>query len=125
MSDNEEERMVKERHEVTQYYQRRSFKGARSQQNLPRGDMMVSGAPDPNANNSSHDDVEDDTYRPSPRAHPHGKGKGLVSASGSEPARDEEIEEKDDGADSEEEEETFDVEEINHSSYVHMGTPIF
>jgi hypothetical protein len=75
---------------------------------------------------NSDDDVEDDTYKPSPRARPH--GKGLASASGSGAARDEEIEEEDDGADGdygEGEEETFDVEEINPPNYVHMGTPIF
>jgi hypothetical protein len=86
--------------------------------------MTVSGGPDSNANNSSDDDVEDETYRPSPRAHPH--GKGLASASCSGATRDEEIEEEVDGADDEEEEEeTFDVEEINLTSYIHMGTPTF
>jgi hypothetical protein len=63
--------------------------------------------------------VEDETYVPSPRAHPH--GKGLASASGSEATRDEEIEEEDDGADGEEEEEIFDVEEINPPNYIDMG----
>jgi hypothetical protein len=50
----------------------------------------------------------------------------LASASGSGVVRDEieeESERGDDGGD--EEEETFDVEETNPSSYIHMGTPIF
>jgi hypothetical protein len=88
--------------------------------------MMISGDPDPNANNSSDDDAEDETYLPSPQAHPH--GKGLASASGSEAARDEDIEEEiweECDADDEEEEETFEVEEINPTSYIHLGTPIF
>jgi hypothetical protein len=73
--------------------------------------MSVSGAPNSNANNSSNDDVEDKTYMPSPRTRP--QRKGLASASGSGLARDEEIEEEDDGVDGEGEKETFDVEEIN------------
>jgi hypothetical protein len=126
MSDNEEERRVKARHDVTQYYQRRSVKRTTSQQQLPRGDMLINGAPDSNANSSSDDDVEDETYMPSPRDCPH--GEGLASASGSGAVRDEEIEEEDDGADGDDgegEEETFDVEEINPPNYEHMGTPIF
>jgi hypothetical protein len=90
MSDNEEERRLKARHDVTQYYQRRSFKRTVSRQDLPRGGMTISDVPNPNSSSdSSDDDVEDDTYIPSPWAHPHGKGKGLTSASGSEAARDE------------------------------------
>jgi hypothetical protein len=64
-----------------------------------------------------------------PCAHPH--GKGLASASGSEAAKEEEIVEEEEGNDwangddEEEEEETFIVDEINPSSYVHMGTPAF
>jgi hypothetical protein len=73
---------------------------------------------------SEDDDVEDDTYILSPQTHPHGKGKGTAGASGSGTTRDE-IEEEDDCADGKEEEETFDVEDINPSSYVHIGTPIF
>jgi hypothetical protein len=73
MSDHEDERRVKARHNVTQYYQRRSFKRTTSQQDLPRGDMKVSSEPSPdNSNSSSDDDIEDDTYIPSPRACPHG-----------------------------------------------------
>jgi hypothetical protein len=60
---------------------------------------------------------------PSPHARPH--GKGLASASGSGAVREEEIEEEDDGDDGEEEGETFVVDEINLSSYVHMRTLIF
>jgi hypothetical protein len=41
---------------------------------------------------SKNDDVEDDTYVPSPRAPIHGRGKGLASASASGAPRDEEIE---------------------------------
>jgi hypothetical protein len=59
--------------------------------------MTINGDPNPSANNSSEDDdVQDDTYMPSPRAHPH--GKGLASASDSGIVRDEqEIEEEEDG----------------------------
>jgi hypothetical protein len=76
-------------------------------------------------------DVEDDTYVPSPRAPIRGRGKGLASASGSRVARDDKIEEEEedddgnDGDDGEEGEKTFDVEDINPTSYIHMGTPIF
>jgi hypothetical protein len=82
--------------------------------------MIISG--DPNSDNSSsisYDDIEDDTYVPSPRAHPH--GKGLASASGSGAGRDDKIEEEaEEGADGEEEDEVFDVEEINPHNYVDM-----
>jgi hypothetical protein len=70
---------------------------------------------------SSDDDIEDDTYVPSPQAQPH--GKGVASASGSGAGRNDEIEEQveegddDDGG---EEEEVFDVEEINPPNYVDM-----
>jgi hypothetical protein len=135
MSDHEEERRVKARHDVTQFYQWRGVKRTTSQQDLPRGDMTISGDPNPSANNSSDDDddVEDDTYMPSPQAHPH--GKGLASASGSGVARDEEeIEEEEysensndgaEGDDDEEDEDVFDVERINSTSYIHIGTPVF
>jgi hypothetical protein len=43
---------------------------------------------------SKDDDVEDDTYVPSPRAPFRGRGKGLASGSGSGAAREEEIEEE-------------------------------
>jgi hypothetical protein len=92
--------------------------------------MTISGDPNPNANISSEDDdVEDDTYMPSPRAHPH--GQGLVGASDSDngAVRDEEIEEEVEeeggGDDDEGEEETYVVDEINPSSYTHMGTQTF
>jgi hypothetical protein len=96
--------------------------------------MTISGDPNPSANSSlEDDDVEDDTYMASPRAHPH--GKGLTSASGSGAARDEEqIEEEEDGGnendgaegdDDEEDEEFFNVEEIDPTSYINMGTPVF
>jgi hypothetical protein len=71
---------------------------------------------------SSDDDIEDVTYVSSPRARPH--GKGLASASGSGATRDDEIEEEaEKGADvddGEEEEELFDVKEINPPNYVDM-----
>jgi hypothetical protein len=96
--------------------------------------MTISGDPNPSANSSSEDDdVEDDTYMPSPRARP--REKGLTSASSSRAARDEEeIEEEEDGGngndgakgdDEEEDEEVFDVEEINPTSYIDMGTLVF
>jgi hypothetical protein len=81
---------------------------------------------------SSEDDVvEDDTYMSSLQARPH--GKGLATASGSEVARDEEIEEEDDGNDGancdggeeeeeeeeEGEEEIFDVEENSNILCAH------
>jgi hypothetical protein len=134
MSDHEEERRVKARHDVTQFYKRRGAKRTTSRQDMPRGDMTINDDPNSSANNSSeYDDVEDETYMPSPWARPH--GKGLASASGSRAARDEkEIEEEEDGRnendgaegdDDEEDEEVFDVEEINPTSYIHMGTPVF
>jgi hypothetical protein len=61
--------------------------------------MTING--DLNTDNSSSisdDDLEDDTYVPSHRAHPH--GKGLASASGSGARRDNETEEEaEEGAD--------------------------
>jgi hypothetical protein len=63
MSDNEERR-VKVRHDVTQFYQRKKDVSRRE---MPRGVMTISG--DPNPNNSSsrpEDDIEDGTYVPSP-----------------------------------------------------------
>jgi hypothetical protein len=65
-------RRVKARQKVTQFYERRR---------LPQGDMTIGDDPDPNDNNISDEDVEDETYIPSHRARPH--GKGLASASGS------------------------------------------
>jgi hypothetical protein len=81
--------------------------------------MTIGDDLDPNDNSSSDEVVEDETYVPSPRARPH--GKGLVSASGSGATRDEEIEEEDDDVDGEEEEEIFDIKEINPPSYVDIG----
>jgi hypothetical protein len=128
MSDNEEERRVKARHDLTQYYQRRKVVSTRE---LPRADMTVedelSVAREKEC--SEDDDVLDETYVPSPRARPH--GKELASASGSGPVRDEEIEEEDDGNDGadgddgEEEGEVFDVEEINPPNYVDMEPLVF
>jgi hypothetical protein len=120
MSDNEERR-VKARHDVTQFYQRKKDV---SRKKIPRGVMIISGDPNPdNSSSSSDDDIEDDTYVPSPRAQPH--EKGVASASGSGAGRNDEIEEEteegnDDHDDGEEEEEVFDVEEINPPNYVDM-----
>jgi hypothetical protein len=119
MSDNEERR-IKARHDVTQFYQRKKDVSRRE---MPRGVMTISGDPNPdNSSSSSDDDIEDDTYVHSPRAQPH--GKGLASASGSGVERDDEIKEEAkegaDGDDGEEEEEVFDVEEINPPNYVDM-----
>jgi hypothetical protein len=108
MSDNEERR-VKARHDVTQFYQRKKDVSRRE---MPRRVMTIIGDPNPdNSSSSLDDDVEHGTYVPSPRAWPH--GKGLASASGSGAGRDDKIEEEvEEGADSdegEEEEEVFDV----------------
>jgi hypothetical protein len=124
MSDNEERR-VKARHGVTQFYQRKKDVSRRE---MPRGVMTISGDPNPdNYYSSSDDDIEDGIYVPSPRAHPH--EKVLASASGSRAGRDDEIEkEAEEGADAddgEEEEEVFDMEEINPSSYVDIGPLVF
>jgi hypothetical protein len=71
--------------------------------------MIISGDLNPNnSSRSSDDDIEDDTYIPSPRACPH--GKGLASASGSGATANEEIEEEveeEDDADDEEGEADF------------------
>jgi hypothetical protein len=90
--------------------------------------MAISGDPNPdNSSDSSDDDIEDDTYVPSPQTHPH--EKRLASVSGSEAPRNDEIEEDDeegdDGADGEEEEEVFDVEEIDPPNYADMGPLVF
>jgi hypothetical protein len=95
--------------------------------------MTIEGEPSAAREEASSEDndVEDDTYVPSPRAPICGRGKGLASASGSRVARDDKIEEEEedddgnDGDDGEEGEKTFDVEDINPTSYIHMGTPIF
>jgi hypothetical protein len=103
MSDNKERR-VKARHDMTQFYQRKKDV---SRKEMPRGVMIINGDPNPdNSSSSSDDDIEDDTYVPSPWAHPH--GKWLTSASGSGTGRDDEIEEeaeeRADGDDGEDEE---------------------
>jgi hypothetical protein len=119
MSYNEERR-VKARHDVTQFYQRKKDVSRRE---MPRGVMTISGDSNPdNSSSSSDDDIEDVTYVPSPRARPH--GKWLASASDSGAGRDDEIEEEAeegaDGDEEEEEEDVFDVEEINPPNYVDM-----
>jgi hypothetical protein len=120
MIDHEKEWRVKARHDVTLFYKCRLVKRTTSRQDLPRGDMIISGDPNPSANSSS----EDDTYMPSPRTRPH--GKRLTSASSSGAMRDEEeIEEKEDGGNGNDGAEGDDDEEINPSSYIHMGAPIF
>jgi hypothetical protein len=117
MSDNEERR-VRASHDVTQFYQR---KNDASRREMPRGVMTIDGDPNlDNSSSSSDDDIVDGTYVSSPRARPH--GKGLASASGSGVGRDDEVEEEaKEGADGEEEEDVFDVEEINPPNYVDMG----
>jgi hypothetical protein len=84
MSDNEEERTVKVRHDVTQFYQRHPSKRTMSRQEQPPAEMTIEDQPSVarEDESSEDDDVEDDTYMPSLRARPH--GKGLASASGSE-----------------------------------------
>jgi hypothetical protein len=73
MSDNEERR-VKSKHDVTQFYQRMKDVLRRE---MPRGVMTISDDLNPdNSFSNSDDDIEDDTYVPSPRAHSHGKGVG-------------------------------------------------
>jgi hypothetical protein len=121
MSDNEERR-VKARHDMAQFYQRKKDVSRRE---MPRGVMTISGDPNPdNSSSSSDDDIEDDTYV---LTTPH--GKGLDSASGSGAGRDDEIKEEAeqgaDGDDGEEEEEVFDVEEINPLNYIDMGPLVF
>jgi hypothetical protein len=125
MSYNEQGR-VKARHDVTQFYQRISCKMIVTRRELPRADMTIEGAQSPTREEASFDDddIEDETYKPSPRAPHHVKGKGLASASGSG-AASEEIEEEAKGDDGDEEEEIFGLEEINPPNYVHMGTLIF
>jgi hypothetical protein len=79
MLDNEERR-VKARHDVTQFYQRKKDVSRRE---MPRGVMTISGDPNPdNSSSSSDDDIEDGTYMPSPRARPHGKGLASAVAAG-------------------------------------------
>jgi hypothetical protein len=70
MSGNKERR-VKARHEVTQYYERRKVVSRRE---LPRCDMSMEGEPIAAREEASlgDDDVEDESYGPSPRDHPHG-----------------------------------------------------
>jgi hypothetical protein len=124
MSNNEEKR-VKARHNVTHFYQRKKDV---SRSEMPRGVMTISGDLNPdNSSSSSNDDIEGDTYVPSPRAHTH--EKRLASASGNRVGRDDEIEEEAeegvDGDDGEEEEEVFNVEEINPPNYVDMGPLVF
>jgi hypothetical protein len=125
MSDNEERR-VRARHDVTQFYQRRAHKKTVTRRELPQAGMAIKCAQSlvREEASSDDDDVEDETYIPTPRAPHHGKGKGLASASGSG-AANEEIEEEAEGDDGDEEEEIFDVEEVNPPNYVQMGTPIF
>jgi hypothetical protein len=119
-----EERRVKARHEVTQYYERRKVVTTRE---LPRANMTIEGEPSVGRReeSSENDDVEDETYVPCPGAHPRGRGNDLANASGSGAARDGEIEEEDDGVEGEVEEEVFDVEEINPRNYVDMGPLMF
>jgi hypothetical protein len=89
MSDHEEEMWVKARHDVTQFYQRRWVKRTTSRQDLPSGDMTISGDPNPSANKSSEDDdVEDDTYMPSPWVILIEKGWQVIVATGQQEMRE-------------------------------------
>jgi hypothetical protein len=94
-----------------------------SKRELPRADMTIESAHDSvEEEDIPNEDVEGETYIPSPRTPPtHGKGKGNAGASDSGAARDE-IEEESDGN---EEEEVFDVEDILPPSYVGMGALVF
>jgi hypothetical protein len=67
----DEERRVKVRHVVTQFYQRRKIVSRRE---LSRGDMSIEGDPSlaREEDGSEDDHMKDETYVPSPRAHPHG-----------------------------------------------------
>jgi hypothetical protein len=90
-----------------------------SRREMPRGVMTISGDPNPdNSSSCSDDDIKDDTYVLSPQPRPH--EKGLASASGSGVGRYDGIEEGAYGDDGEEEEDVFDVEEINPPNYVDM-----
>jgi hypothetical protein len=89
MSDHEEEMWVKARHDVTQFYQRRWVKRTTSRQDFPSGDMTTSGDPNPSANKSSEDDdVEDDTYMPSPWVVLIEKGWQVIVATGQQEMRE-------------------------------------
>jgi hypothetical protein len=114
-----EERRVKARHEVTQYYERKNVVTRRE---LPRADMTIEGEPSAAREEASleDDDVEDETCVPSPRAQPHSRGKGIASGSGGGSGAVE-IEEEGGCDDGEVVEEIFDVEEINPPSYVDIG----
>jgi hypothetical protein len=109
ISENEERR-VKARHDVTQFYQRRKLVSRRE---LPQADMTIEDNSSLAREEDSleDDDVEDDTYMPSLRAPICGRGKGLASRSGSGSGAAEE--------------EAFDVEEITPTYYVHMGNLVF
>jgi hypothetical protein len=125
MSGSEDERRVKARFDrpVKTFHKR---KLTSSRKELPRGDMTIDDVHNPNTSrNSSDEDVEDETYIPSPRAPTHGKGKGLASASGSRATREEIEEEAADDDDGDMEEEAFDVEDILPPSYVDMGALVF
>jgi hypothetical protein len=63
MSDNKERR-VKAMHDMTQFYQRKKDV---SRKEMSRGVMIINGDPNPdNSSSGSDDDIEDDTYAPSP-----------------------------------------------------------
>jgi hypothetical protein len=90
MSDNEEERRIKVRLDcpMKNFYKR---KLTTRRKELPRGDLTIDDVPNTSTlSDSSDEDMEDDTYIPSPWAPTHGIGKGLASASGSR-ARDEDV----------------------------------
>jgi hypothetical protein len=132
MSNNEEKRLIKARldREMSQHYHRRSYKKTVSRKAQPRADMTIVGAQSSHGEEESSDeDVEDETCVPSPTTPSHGKEKGLATASASRPTRDE-VESEDESDNGNEgagvdEEDIFDVEEIIPQAYVHMGTPSY
>jgi hypothetical protein len=132
MSNNEEERWVKARldRDMNQHYHRISCKKTMSRKELSRAGMTIEGAQVSHGEEESSDeDVEDETHVSSPRALHHGEGNNLAGASGIRSTRDQ-LESEDESKHGDEaahidEEEIFDVEEIIPQAYVHMGTPSF
>jgi hypothetical protein len=84
MSDHEDERRVKARYDLDssgQHY-RKTYKRTVSKKKLPRAGMTIEGAQNSSGQEESSDeDVEDETYVASPKAPHHSKGKGLASGS--------------------------------------------
>jgi hypothetical protein len=104
MLDDEIERHVKARLDhggsSLKTYVRQGRKSTVKQKEMPSGDFTVDDVPSPNtSSDTSNEDVEDDTYIPSPWAPTHGKEKGLASTSGSG-TRDEDVRAESYGEDS-------------------------